>query len=291
MEPLKTCSRSASLTPDQVQKIKDIQARSAKAAADAQETVKKAMDELNKTLASKDQAVRDAALKKYSAALKPTWDAYTKGQTEVAAVLTHDQADKWKEYAVLKSIKQWYAGVKFTEDQWDKVMDTYEKLAKDPNLAFWDLSMKLKTKVDELLTPPQKAQRLLAGRYHDMNAACHFTDDQMLKIVKVEDQRAQAVADLQQKNSTTLNELTAAAQAAYASNDKDVLATVQKGYADMNKGYTDLNAKLDDQVQSLLTDTQKQAWKDLAAKNPYWQWNVSGGGVNIVPAQPATPRK
>ena len=53
---------------------------------------------------------------------------------------------------------------------------------------------------------------------------------------------------------------------------------MQKGYSDYYKGFTDLNTKCDQQVQAILSETQKQAWQDLAKKNPYWQWNVPAGG-------------
>ena len=52
------------------------------------------------------------------------------------------------------------------------------------------MAQQLNARIEGILTPAQKVQKLLATRYRAMNDACHFTDEQMLKIVKIEDQRA-----------------------------------------------------------------------------------------------------
>jgi flagellar biosynthesis/type III secretory pathway protein FliH len=142
-------------------------------------------------------------------------------------------------------------------------------------------------------------KRLLATRYALMNPSVKFTDEQVRKMVKIEDERAKETADLQAKNAARQAELQQAAQDAYKSGDKDALAAVQAGYLDMNKTYTDMNNKYDDQVQALLTDTQKAAWQEVAKKNPYWQlnppasggWTVGGGAVQRVPMTPRNPMR
>ena len=285
------------LTAEQKKSLLDIDAARAKVVNDAQAAGKGFQEAISKAQAAKDNDAMNKAIAKYNEANKPVYGAYQKAQAQIDKVLTPEQKAKWQEYTALKAVKQWQQGVKFSEDQWDKIIEAYEKLAKDPTVQFWEITMKLNAKIDGILTPEQKAKKLLATRYSLMNQSVHFTDEQVKKMVKIEDQRAKEMADLQAKNADRQSELQQAAQEAYKSGDKDALAAVQAGYSDFYRTYTDLNKTYDDQVQALLTETQKTAWQEVAKKNPYWQWNLQavGGGYaapgGSAPGKPAAPKK
>ena len=66
-------------TPEQAQKIKEIEARKAKTTADAQAAMKPAQDEMNKAQGSGDQGALYKAIAKYNAAGRPLYDAMLKG--------------------------------------------------------------------------------------------------------------------------------------------------------------------------------------------------------------------
>jgi Spy/CpxP family protein refolding chaperone len=288
------------LTAEQQKKIQDIEARKIKVTDDAKPATKAAQEAMTKAQADNNNDAMGKAITQYQTASKPVYEAYQKAQTELADVLTKEQKAKWKEYTILKAVKQWQQGVKFSDAQWDKIIEAYEKLAKDPAVQFWEITMKLNAKIEEILTPEQKAKKLLATRYALMNQSVHFTDDEVQKLVKIEDERVKENGEVQAKNASRMNELQQAAQEAYKSGDKDALAAVQAGYLDMNKAYTELNQKYNDKVQSILTDKQKAAWQDVQKKNPYWQWSgggmtAPGGGrgaaVAVPPGQSTTPKK
>jgi Spy/CpxP family protein refolding chaperone len=266
------------LTAEQQKKILDLEARKAKVIDENKAATKAAQDAMTKAQADKDHDALTKAIAQYQAVVKPAWEAQQKAQAELAAVLTPEQKAKWQEYTILNYVKQWQKGVKFTDAQWDKIIEAYEKLAKDSKVQSWQITMKLNAIIDGILTPEQKAKKLLATKYALMNQSVHFTDEQVKKMVKIEDERAKELAELQANNAARQSELQQAAQEAYKSGDKDALAAVQTGFVDLNKTYTDLGKKFDDHVQATLTDTQKTAWQEVQKNNPYWQWNGGGGG-------------
>jgi Spy/CpxP family protein refolding chaperone len=276
------------LTAEQQKKILDLEAAKAKVIDENKAATKAAQDAMTKAQADKDHAALTKAIAQYQAAYKPAWEAQTKAQAELAAVLTPEQKAKWQEYTILNYVKQWQRGV--------KIIEAYEKLAKDPKIQTWEITMNLNAKIEEILTPEQKAKKLLATKYALMDKSVHFTDDQVKKMVKIEDEHAKELAELQANNAARQNELQQAAQEAYKSGDKDALAAVQTGYMDLNKTYTDLNNIFNDQVQATLTGTQKAAWQEVQKNNPYWQWNVGvaqggvGGGAAPGGQVPVTPK-
>jgi Spy/CpxP family protein refolding chaperone len=280
-------------TAEQQKRILDIEARKAKVVADNQAAVKTAADAMSKVRLDQGSDAVNKAVAQYQAANKPVNEAQTKAQAELAAVLTKEQKAKWQEYLVLKSVKQWQQGVTFTDEQWDKIVEIYEKLAKEPALPYWPILQRLNAKINDILTPQQKAKKLLTTKYAVMNQSVHLTDEQVKKLVKIEDERARETSHLQETNAPRLAELNKAWWDTNNSGDQEAIAAMQAEYAANNQLYTDLYKKYDDQVQAILTDQQKTAWQEVQKKNPYWQWNVQPGGGGAASGQlvPVTPRK
>jgi Spy/CpxP family protein refolding chaperone len=247
-------AKACDLTADQKKQILDIEAAKTKVMNDndAVAATKGYRDEFYKAMASGDKDVRAKAIAKYDAAretIQETFakaqakidEANTKAQAQIDKVLTSGQKAKWKEYNILKDVKQLQQGFKFNDEQWNKIMDTYEKLAKNPAIKFSELVMKLAAKIDAILTPEQKAKKLLATKYAMMNQTVHFTDEQLTKLVKIEDERDKETAELRAKNDAPQNE--------------------QDGTT-----YNGLNKKYDDKVQAILTDPQTTAWQEVVKK-------------------------
>ncbi len=238
------------LTADQKRQLLDIEAAKTKVRNDndPREATKVYRDDLNKGLASGDNDARAKAIAKYAAARKTITEAYAKAQAkideantkarhQIDILLTPEQKAKWKEYTILKDVKQLQQDyqIAFSDQQWDKIMEAYEKLAKDPEIKFSELVMKLAAKIEGILTPEQKAKRLLANpRYAMMNKTVHFTDEQVNKLVKIEDERDKEIAEVRAKDDGTT-------------------------YNGSAKNY-------DDQVQAILTGQQKTAWQEVVKK-------------------------
>ena len=284
-EMFKVCE----LSKDQLEKVAKIEARRAAASKDKEKPFMEAQKDLFAANAGKDANIMAKAQAKYMELNNAVNEQRTKAQDETLAVLTREQKAKWQEYTALKYIKTWYGNIKFSEQQWDKIMELYEKLSKDPTVAEQNnLVSALYRKVLGILTPEQKAKRLMATQYAWMDRACHFTKEQIDKIVKIEDQRGKETVDVAEKVAPSMAQVQKESAAAYASGDPDGIAAAQARWAELNKPYADLNKKYEDKVQSLLTEKQKTAWAEEQKKWPgmgqggVW---VSGGTSPVAPVK------
>jgi Spy/CpxP family protein refolding chaperone len=282
-EMFKVCE----LTKDQLEKVAKIEALRVLAMKDKEKELKAAQDGYLASNSSKDPDVMAKAQAKYMELYNAVNAERTKAQNETLAVLTREQKAKWQEYTVLKSVKLWYGDIKFSEQQWDKIMALYEKLAKDPAVAEQNnLVNVFNSKVRDILTPEQKAKRLMATQYAWMDRACHFTKEQIEKLVKIEDERAKESADVAEKLAPMMAQAQPMWAKAYASGDPDASAAAQAQWAEIYKPYTDLNKKYQDKVQALLTEKQKTAWTEEQKKYPglgqggVW---VGGGSGAVAP--------
>jgi Spy/CpxP family protein refolding chaperone len=261
------------LRPDQQKKILEIEAARKVEAKEKQDAYKAAQDALQEAYKNKD----NDGWVKHSAELRDTGAAvgeyYKKAQVDIMAVLTKEQKAKWQEYTTLKSIKFWNADVKFTDEQWNKIIEAYETLAKDATLRPEDIMYKLNQKVGALMTPDQKADRSFRMRYGYMAKVCKFTDDQVKKIHELEKARIKETDGWNSDNADELAKLQKAMPEAYNSGDKDAIAAIQKQYSDLYKPLTDINKRYDDKVQALLTDPQRADWQEQQKT-----WQKAGGG-------------
>jgi Spy/CpxP family protein refolding chaperone len=251
------------LDKDQLSKAADIEARRVATVKDKQKAIQEAEEAFKKALTAKDKDAITQTARKCTEVRMAVFEASAKVQADVLALLTAQQKAKWQEYTTLKFVKLRYHDVKFTDEQWDKIMDAYAKLARNSSARPERIIPKLCIIIDGLLTPDQRAKRLMAGQYATMNKVCHFTDEQIKKLVKIEDDRTKAFVALQEKLSPQRDQLDAAWQAAQASGDADAMASVQKQYSDLYRQTHELNKQFDDQVgQGVLTDKQKAAWAE-----------------------------
>ena len=227
--------------PEQQKKILDIEDRRAKVATDVEEAVK----------AAKDRSSRNKAG-------KPLYEAIAKSQGELDKTLTVEQKAKWQEYVILRTLKQTYSCAKLSDEQWNKVMDAYEKLAKDSSAKPWKIMNKLRARIGEMLTPEQKAKMLLTTRYGQMNKVCKFTEEQIKRLVRIEEDRNKEQDNFGAKSE----EIQKALKDANQSGDSDAIANLRKQSTEISNTYRELNKKYDDEAQNVLTDQQKAAWQD-----------------------------
>ena len=228
-------------TPEQQKKILDIEAPRAKVAKDVEEAVK----------AAKDRHSRNKAG-------RPLYEATAKAMAELDKTLTVEQKAKWKEYVILRDVKQTYSSAKLSDEQWNKIMDAYEKLAKDSSAKPWKIMIKLQARIEEMLTPAQKAKMLLTMRYGAMNKVCNFTDEQIKMLVQIEEDRNKEQDNVGDK----IAKIQKALKDANQSGDSDAIANLQKQSAEIGNTFRDLTKKYDDKAQNVLTDKQKAAWQD-----------------------------
>lgn len=252
----------AELAPDQQEKVRVIESGRQKACKDKEAARDAAHAARLKAYADKDSDAIDKATQQYIEASKVVGKYTLKGQADILAALTPQQKTKWQEYMTLKLVKSSCHDVAFTDQQWEKIMDAFDQLAKDSTLNPQQVYQKLLVRINDILTTEQKAKRLMAIRYARMSKACQFTEEQVKKIVQIEDGRAKAFAELR-ANSTDIYPLTLKAQQeATAAGDSEAMSEIMRHNTELTQAPSDLNRKYDDQVQALLTDKQKAAWTD-----------------------------
>jgi Spy/CpxP family protein refolding chaperone len=262
----------AELTSDQQEKVRVIEDSRQKACKDKESARTAALAAMRKAYADNGSVAIEKTTQQYIEASKAVGKYAVKAQADILAALTPRQKTKWQEYMTLKLVKSGYHDVAFTDPQWEKIMDAFDKLAKDSTLNPQQVYQKLLVRINDILTMEQKAKRLLATRYAQMAKICQFTDEQVKKIVQIEDERAKAFAELR-ANSTDNYALTLKAQQeATDTGDSEAMGEIVKHNTELTKAPSDLNRKYDDQVQALLTDKQKAAWmnanKDSDANKP-----------------------
>jgi hypothetical protein len=250
---------------DQLKKFADIEARRKADTQDKQKALQKAQQAFTKEWwAPKDAAAAKAATEaqaQYTDLFNALNQINGKALADTLAVLTVEQKAKWQEYVALKAVKARYANVTFTDPQWDKIIEACEKLLKDSSLRRGRLIGELYAKVNAILTPEQKAKRLLAtGRYAEMDKVCHFTPEQIDKLVAIEGDRYKAVADLQARLYPQKMLVFQAEREAMAAGGNEALSAVQPMWQEMNKHYSELDTQFEDKVQTVMTDQQKAAW-------------------------------
>jgi Spy/CpxP family protein refolding chaperone len=258
--------------PDQRKKITEIEAVRQEAAKEKQAVYKAAQEAIQKAYQNKDNAAWGKASVELRDAGTAVGEYLKKAQVEIMAVLTKEQKAKWQEYTTLKSIKFWFADVNLSDEQWNKIMEAYERLAKDATLHPEEIMFKLNEKVAAILTLDQKADRSFRMRFGQMSKVCKFTDEQLKKIHEIEKARVKETDQWQNDNADKIAKLQKSMQDPAIAHDQDALAEIQQQWMDMYKPLNEINKRFDDKVLALLTDKQKAAWKEQLNS-----WQKAGG--------------
>lgn len=245
------------LDKDQLKKASDIEVNRRANLQSVEKAAKEAVQAYEKAKTDKDAAGMEAAQIDIVKASVGRTEGHWKAQAETLAVLAPQQKTRWRQYVALKDIKARYAAIKLTDEQWDKVMDAAEKVAKDSTLRIGDLY----EKVNALLTSEQKAKWLFSNsRYAEMDKVCHFTPEQIDKLVPIEGERCKMAAELRAQQELLFK----AEREAMAAGDRNIVS-VQPMWQEWHKRDGDADEKVDRGIQGLLTDKQKAAWKDATA--------------------------
>jgi Spy/CpxP family protein refolding chaperone len=252
----------AELTSDQQEKVRVIESGRQKASKDKQAARTAARAAMRKAYADNDSETIEKTTQQYIEASKAVGKYTVKAQADILAALTPQQKTKWQEYMTLKLVKASYHDVAFTDPQWDKIMDAFDKLVKDSTLNPQQVYQKLLVRINDILTMEQKAKRLMAAQYARMSNVCQFTDEQVKKIVQIEDERAKAFADLRGNGTDNYALTLKVQQEATDAGDSEAMGEIVRHNTELTNAPSDLNRNYDDQVQALLTDKQKAAWKD-----------------------------
>jgi Spy/CpxP family protein refolding chaperone len=244
------------LDKDQLKKVSDIELKRRADFQNSEKAFQKAQKASTKAQADNDaNALAETQANGIKASVAMITNFHT-AQGDILAVLTPRQKASWREYVTLKDVKAHYGGIQFTDPQWDKIMDACEKLAKDSTLKLGEIY----AKVNAILTPEQKAKWLFANaRYAEMEKVCHFTPEQIDKLVPIEGERCKTEAELRGQKELIFK----AEREAMAAGDRNIV-TVQPMWQDWNKRNSEADEQVEQKIQSLLTDKQKAAWKNAS---------------------------
>jgi Spy/CpxP family protein refolding chaperone len=264
--------KACDATPDQQKKILEIEVKRQEASKEKQFAYKAAQEALQKAHLNKDNDAYVKASQELRESSMAVGEYYKKAQVDIMAVLSKEQKAKWQEYTTLKSIKFWFADVKFSDAQWDKILGAYETLAKDATLRPEEIMFKLNEKVAALLTLDQKADRSFRARFGQMSKVCKFTDEQLKKIHEIEKARVKETDAWNNDNADMDAKLRKATQDADAARDSEAMASIQKQWIELYKSLNEINKRYDDKVQALLSDKQKADWQEQMKS-----WQKAGG--------------
>jgi Spy/CpxP family protein refolding chaperone len=259
--------KATDLTLEQQRKFVKIEQQRAQQAKDKEKALQTAKDAMMKAYGTGDHDTICKAMGEFGTTNFAVYETQTKAQDEMFALLTPQQKAKWQEFMVLRNMRFSFYGTKFDDKQWDKIIAAYEKLAKDSSAQPMQLRARLAAFAETVLTPEQKMARVKT-RYAAMDKVCHFTDEQLQKLLKIEDGRAKAWSDLQDQVLTKSLQLDKAAAEAQASGDAASVAAIQEQYKELYKSYGDSEQQFNDKVQAVLTDAQKKAWADQLKAAP-----------------------
>jgi Spy/CpxP family protein refolding chaperone len=259
--------KATDLTLEQQRKFVKIEQQRAQQAKDKEKALQTARDAMMKAYGTGDHDTICKAMGEFGTTNFAVYETQTKAQDEMFALLTPQQKAKWQEFMVLRNVKFSFYGTQFDDKQWDKIIAAYEKLAKDSSAQPMQLRARLVALAATVLTPEQKMARVKA-RYAGMDKVCHFTDEQLQKLLKIDDGRAKAWSDLQDQVLPKSLQLAKAMTDAQASGDHAAVAALQEQSADLYKPYGEYEKQFQDKVQGVLTDQQKKAWADQLKAAP-----------------------
>jgi Spy/CpxP family protein refolding chaperone len=270
--------KATDLTLEQQRKFVKIETQRAQENKDKDKTLEDTRAAMIKAYGTGDHDTICKAMGEFGKANSAVYESQNKAQAEMLALITPEQKAKWQEFMVLRNVRYSFYGTKFDDKQWDKIIAAYEKLAKDSTATTMQLQARLIAQMETFLTPEQKMTRVKA-RYAMMNKIVHFTDEQLQKLLKIDDGRAKAWSDLQDQVLSKSLQLAKSMADAQASGDQATMAALQEQSAEIYKPYSEFEKQFQDKVQAVLTDNQKKAWADQlkAAPKPFTVSLPAGG--------------
>jgi hypothetical protein len=227
---------------------------------------------INKADAAKDEKTRSEAMqedmricREYGPKMQKSEAAMNDG---IQAVMSNQQKVRWRTYCVLRGIKSEYSPANLTDKQWDQVMDACEPLAKDFSTPLSQVEAKLKAKMVDILTVQQKAKFWLAkALYADMAKVCNLTEEQIQKIVKIEDDHWRQLPAYLEKGEAEIAQLKQASERAMTSGDQEAAVGFTHQWAFkwdiLHNTYRLPSQNYScEEVQAVLTEKQKAAWRE-----------------------------
>jgi hypothetical protein len=227
---------------------------------------------INKADAAKDKETRAQAMqedmricREYGPKMQKSESTMNDG---ILAVMTNQQKVRWRTYCILRGIKSEYSSANLADKQWDQVMDACEPLAKDFSTPLFQIEAKLKAKMVDILTPQQKSRFWLAkALYADMAKVCNLTEEQIQKIVKIEDDHWRHLPAFLEKGETEIVQLKQASDRAMSNGDQETAFGFTRQWAlkwdILHNTYRLPSQNYScEEVQAVLTEKQKAAWRE-----------------------------
>lgn len=190
------------------------------------QTIGPVAEGINKAAAAKDEKLRNELIKEDMRICREEWPKVQKSEANmndgILAVMSNQQKVRWRTYCILRGIKSEYSPANLTDKQWDQVMDACEPLAKDFSTSLVQVEAKLKAKMVDILTVEQKSRFWLAkAPYADMAKVCNLTEEQIQKIVKIEDDHWRQLSAFLEKGEAEITQLKQASERAMNSGDQE----------------------------------------------------------------------
>lgn len=235
------------------------------------------VEKLNKARAANDKNLESKAQQELTEIGKKHWpkihESESKMNAGILAAMTNKQKVRWRTYCILKGIKREYSPANLTDKQWDKVMDACEPLAREFSASPFLITAKLKAKMVDILTMQQKIKFWFAKQpYVDMAKVCNLTDEQIQRIVKIEDAHSRQLPDFLEKSETEIAQLKQAVDRATLGGDEDAAIKFQHQWLiqwDVLHTYQlPIPNYSQKEVQAILTEQQKTAWLEHVKQMP-----------------------
>jgi hypothetical protein len=266
------------LSPEQQKKILNLVAANNDLVKEFNQAILPVALRINKAAAAKDETTRSEAMqenmricREYGPKMQKSESAMNDG---ILAVMSNQQKVRWRTYCVLRGIKLEYSPANLTDKQWDQVMDACEPLAKDFSTPQVQVEAKLKAKMVDVLTVQQKAKFWLAkAPYADMAKVCNLTEEQIQKIVKIEDNHWRQLPAYLEKGETEIAQLKQASDRATSSGDQETAVGLNRQWAlkwdILHNTYRLPSPNYScEEVLAVLTEKQKAAWREHVKAMP-----------------------
>lgn len=126
--------------------------------ADHKDKMEAAMKATMEALQSGDKDALAKAQKDSQALWAPKMEIFQKAAADAMAVLTAEQKVQWLDQTLLTSIKTWYAKADMTEEQWQKMQESFVPMARGFDGNYTVLSNGIQAKIAAVLTDEQRSK-------------------------------------------------------------------------------------------------------------------------------------
>ncbi len=241
------------------------------------EATRPIIDKLLKARAADDKNLESQAQQELAAVSKERAPDIQKSQArmnaDVLGVITLQQKARWRTYCVATQIKKEYAPAGLTDGQWDKVIDACEPLAKDLDVPAIRIRTEIRVKLVDILSLEQKIKFWLSKQpYAEMVKICNLTDEQIRKIVKIEDEHCRQLPGFMDSGEKEIAQVEQAVDRARQAGDEAAAAKLQRQWVvkwDVLHTYPlPVPNYSQEQVEAVLTEKQKAAWCEHVKNMP-----------------------